>query len=285
MANDPFLIEAEELLGVLNDPDLRVIDCSWSVPEAGIDSLTVFESGHIPGAQYLDLERVSDETSPYANMLPSPEKFAAELARIGIGAGSTVVIYDGGYVSARIWWMFRTFTGLDVRILNGGWRRWKSIGAPVETGPSAAASAKVEPVTVRPATGVVGWQEVLAAIEGGTTHLLDARTPGRFSGKMSSGYPGVPGGHIPSARNVSWQDMIRQEGDFRFIEADQVVRLFKAAGYEEGATAIFTCGSGVTASILAFQAVRLGRVNWKLYDGSWHEWGQRADLPKVSEEE
>ena len=121
-----------------------------------------------------------------------------------------------------------------------------------------------------------------AAIESGDTPIVDARTPGRFTGELSSGYPGVAGGHMPGAVNIAWSQLIEQSGDFRFTSPDETRRLFAEAGVDLDRPVIATCGSGVTAAIIAFQLERLGKHDWRLYDASWHEWGQRDDLPKES---
>lgn len=279
--SDPYLVTPQWLEARLEDPALVVLDCSWFVPEAGSTGRDMFAAGHIPGARFIDLDAVSDATSPYVNMLCTPEVFTAEARALGVSAESTVIIYDAVYVSARLWWMFKTFGHQNVRILDGGLRRWKAEGRPLQTGP-AAPVAPGDFTATAPRDSVVGWQDVLAASAGDGPQLVDARTPGRFTGEMSSGYPGVDGGHIPGAVNVSWQDLMAQSGDFAFTAPQEAAALFAAAGVDLDRPVIATCGSGVTACIIAFQLERLGKRDWKIYDGSWHEWGQRADLPKVS---
>lgn len=279
--NDPHLVDPDWLAMNLANPDVVVLDCSWFVPEAGTTGRDAFEAGHIPGARFIDLDAVSDLSSPHVNMLCSPEQFAAEVGALGVGNDSLVVIYDAVYVSARLWWMFRTFGHEKVRILDGGLRRWKAEGRPLETGP-AAPVAPVRFTALAAADSVVDWAEVLQAVNTGARQLLDARTPARFTGEMSSGYPGIPGGHMPGAINVSWQDLMAQSGNFTFKSPDEAEALFKAAGVDLDRPIIATCGSGVTACIIAFQLERLGRHDWKIYDASWHQWGQREDLPKVS---
>jgi thiosulfate/3-mercaptopyruvate sulfurtransferase len=177
--------------------------------------------------------------------------------------------------------MFRLFGHDRVRILDGGYRRWLAEDRAVDTGASAAAEPAVFTAS-KPKDQVAGWQDVLQAIETGDRLLVDARTPGRFTGEMSSGYPGVAGGHMPGAINVSWNVLIDQSAPFRFATPDVARHQFEAAGVDLSRPVISTCGSGVTASIIAFQLERLGKHDWHIYDASWHEWGQRDDLPKES---
>lgn len=278
---DEFLVEPQWLQERLGDPGVVVIDCSWYIPEAGKSARAEFADGHIPGARFFDLDEASDKDSPYVNMLPSPERFAAVAGVLGIGNKTMVVVYDSSYVSARVWWMFRYFGHDKVRVLNGGWKRWKAEGRPVETGEApAAAPARFESGT---ASGTVaGWQAVLGAISDGSAAIADARTKERFTGELPSGYPGVAGGHMPGAINVPWGKMIPQSGDFTFLDPTQARQILTDNGVDLERPVIVTCGSGVTAAILAFQLARMGKTDVALYDGSWHEWGQRPDLPKES---
>jgi thiosulfate/3-mercaptopyruvate sulfurtransferase len=131
-----------------------------------------------------------------------------------------------------------------------------------------------------PSGGVATWSEVLDALSSGTAAVADARTKERFTGELPSGYPGVAGGHMPGAINVPWGRMIPQSGDFTFVSPQRAEAIFREAGVDIDRPVIATCGSGVTAAILAFQLARIGKTDWTLYDGSWHEWGQRDDLPK-----
>lgn len=278
---DPYLVEPEWLADHLSDPNIVILDVSWFVPEAGKSGREEFEKVHIANARYVDLNDISDMTSPYVNMLPTAEQFGKVIGSIGISNDTQVVIYDGSYVSARVWWMFRLFGHDKVAILNGGLRRWQAEGRPVETGPAAPAKSATF-VARAPAGQVVGWQTVLDAIGTQDHAILDARTPGRFTGEMSSGYPGVAGGHMPTAINVSWVDLIEQSGEFGFVSPEQAKAKFEAAGVDLDKPVIATCGSGVTACIIAFQLERLGKHDWRVYDASWHEWGQRDDLPKES---
>lgn len=278
---DKFLVEPQWLEGQLGQGDLVCLDCSWYIPEAGKSALAEFEQGHIPGAQFFDLDAASDPTSAYVNMLPSAAQFAAVASSLGISANTRVVIYDSSYVSARVWWMFRHFGHDTVAVLNGGWKRWHAEARPIETGPAT----KVQPVVfdARPkAHGVADWVAVQAALGNGGASVVDARTRERFTGELPSGYPGVAGGHMPGAVNVPWSGLLPQSGAFTFADPEAARAVLTDAGVDLEKPVIATCGSGVTAAILLFQMARIGKTDVTLYDGSWHEWGQRDDLPKES---
>ncbi len=272
-----WLIETDEL-AALSGGDVVVLDCSWYVPDAGRSGHDDFRAGHIPGARFIDLNAVSDPDSPYVNMLPSPEIFAREVGALGIGAETEVVLYDAGYVSARLWWMFRTFGHDRVRILNGGWRKWLAEGRAVETGDFAAAPPRAFPARLREGR-VVALPEMRRLVADGAS-IIDARTAARFDGHEGSGYPGVASGYMPGAINTPWALFYEPAPSHRFVSPARAAEIFAANGVDLSGEVITTCGSGVTASILGFMLEAIGHSDWRLYDGSWHEWGQQADTPK-----
>ncbi|SFC62422.1 sulfurtransferase [Tropicimonas isoalkanivorans] len=275
---DAYLVEPDWLATELGSADLVVLDCSWYIPEAKKNARKEFEAGHIPGARFFDLDAASDQDTQIVNMLPPSALFEAVARDLGIGADTRVVIYDSSYVSARVWWMFRHFGHGNVAVLNGGIKRWQAVGRPIETGPAE----RPEPgsfIATAASGDVAAWTDVRAALGDGSAVVLDARTRERFTGELPSGYPGVAGGHMPGAVNLPWGKLLPQLGDHTFLSPEDARVLFDEHGLD-GRPVIVTCGSGVTAAILLFQLARIGRSDVTLYDGSWHEWGQRDDLPK-----
>ncbi|MBL8669086.1 MAG: sulfurtransferase, partial [Alphaproteobacteria bacterium] len=263
----------------LGDPSLRILDCSWYLPEQARDARAEFEAAHIPGAAFFDLDDIRDKASPFANMLPGPDEFAAKVGALGIANDTPVVIYDSSYVSARVWWMFRIMGHDDVRILDGGWGLWKSEARPVAAGPARHAPRKFS-ARLRPDL-LAGLDDVRAAARTRSAQLVDARTAQRFTAEQPSGYPGIPGGHIPGSRNIPWSTL--QDSRTRaYLPLDQLSRAFAAAGIDVDKPVIATCGSGVTACMLALSLHRMGKDRWRVYDGSWHEWAQQPDTPKAT---
>jgi thiosulfate/3-mercaptopyruvate sulfurtransferase len=272
------LVSTEWLAEHLEAPNQRIVDCSWFLPELKHDGYADYLQQHIPGAAFFSIEDISDHGSPYAHMLPSAEKFAQKVGGLGIDNDTRVVVYDANYVSARVWWMFCVFGHDNVVVLEGGFNRWMDENRPLEGG-SVSVAAKSFRAQKRPEL-VADWKEVLENVSSKRAQLLDVRTAKRFRGELPTGYPGVPTGQIPGSMNLPW-DQIMDPTTKDFVPNAFVYQLLLAAGADPRAPVITTCGSGVTACIAALALHRLGRRDWKVYDGSWNEWAQRPEVPKV----
>lgn len=279
-----WLIETDTLANLLtSEPaaDRVVLDCSWYLPDAGKDAIHDFRAGHIPGARFIDLTDISDPESPYVNMLPTAEVFASVVGALGIGATTQVIIYDAGYVSARVWWMFRAFGHPNVKILNGGWRKWRAGGLAVETGDPVPPIPRTFPAE-RTGAGVANLADMRQIVDHGGAVIIDARTAARFDGQEGSGYPGVASGFMPGAINTPWALFFEPAPSHRFVSPARAAQIFAERGVALSGPIVTTCGSGVTASILGFMLEAICHTDWRLYDGSWHEWGQQPDTPKLT---
>jgi thiosulfate/3-mercaptopyruvate sulfurtransferase len=272
------LVSTQWLSDNLHAANQLIVDCSWYLPELQRDPDAEYRAQHLPGAVRFDIEDIADHGSPYAHMLPSAETFAEKVGWLGIDNQTRVVVYDTNYVSARVWWMLRVFGHDNVVVLDGGLTQWLAEGRPVESG-EARATPRTFVARKRPEL-VADWREVLDSVSSPRAQLVDARAPKRYSGEIPTGYPGIAGGHMPNSLNLPW-DSIQDPNTKRFLSGDELRQRFAAASVDIDRPIITTCGSGVTACILALSLHRLGKADWKVYDGSWHEWAQLPDVPKV----
>lgn len=277
MSDDPrTLVSTEWLSAHLNDPDLRIIDASYYLPEMGRDAKAEYDASHIPGARFFDIDEICDQRSSLPHMAPPPEKFISRMRAMGIGDGHQVVVYDGaGIFSApRVWWLFRLMGKTDVAVLDGGFPKWQSENRPVEDMPPVMRdrhmTASRQNYLVRDVT------QVAAAAKLGDHEIVDARSPGRFRGEEPEPREGLRPGHIPGSRNVHYRTLLNDDGTLKSPEDSRAV--FEAAGVDLAKPIITTCGSGVTAAILFLALERMGRDRVSLYDGSWAEWGMYNDL-------
>ncbi|MEH7829591.1 3-mercaptopyruvate sulfurtransferase [Gemmobacter denitrificans] len=260
----------------LKDPDLRVLDASWYLPDMGRDAKAEYAAGHIPGARFFDIDEISDQRSSLPHMAPPVEKFISRMRAMGVGDGHQVVVYDGMglFSAARVWWLFRLMGKTDIAVLDGGLPKWKAEGRELE---DMAPILRDRHITVsRQAALVKDVTQVAHASKLGEAQIIDARSAPRFRGEVPEPRPGLRSGHIPGSKNVPFTDLLQPDGTMKDLAALRAV--FTAAGVDLAKPAITSCGSGVTAAVLALALERIGHRNWSLYDGSWAEWGMYDDL-------
>jgi len=277
----PSLVSTEWLAQRLGSPDLVLLDGSFFLPAQGRDARAEYADAHIPDARFFDIDRIADPASGLPHMLPSPEQFAAAAAALGVDDRSHVIVYDGNcfMASARVWWTFRVFGHDRVSVLDGGIERWRMQGRPL-TGASVLPSPGRFAAGYRPGL-VCGLGRMRELAGSGAVQILDARSAGRFRGSEPEPRPGVRGGHIPGSLNLPHRSLVDE--DSRCFKADdELARLFRAAGIAAREPVVTTCGSGVTAAILALGLYRLGNAGVAVYDGSWTEWGGLPDMPVVA---
>jgi thiosulfate/3-mercaptopyruvate sulfurtransferase len=271
------IITTDWLTAHLGDPDLRVLDGTWHMPQLKRDPRAEFAQAHIPGAVFFDIDAIADHGTSLPHMLPSAAEFAAAVGALGIGSGDRVVVYDvrGVISAARVWWTFRAFGHDAIAVLDGGLRKWQAEGRPVEAGqPKPAARA----FTARPRPELVRDVEAMRAnVSSRGAQVLDARSRGRFAGTEPEPRAGLRGGHIPGSLNLPYETLYRPDGTLK--PPDEIRAAVTASGIDLGRPIVTTCGSGVTASVLALALHQLGRPDVAVYDGSWSEWGGRADTP------
>jgi len=237
-----------------------------------------YEQKHIPGAVFFDIDAIADKANPLPHMLPDAATFAAAVGELGIGNDSRVVVYDahGMMSAARAWWSFRVFGHEDVAVLDGGLPKWLAEGRPVEAGTVRPArrsfAARLDASQVR------DKQAIRANIRERREQVVDARAAGRFSGREPEVWPGRRPGHIPGSLNLPFTDLLDPQSK-TFLPAEAIAERFRAAGTDLARPVVTSCGSGVTAAVLAFALHLIGHRPVALYDGSWAEWGLPGDTP------
>ena len=264
------------------DSAVRVLDGSWHLPPLGRDPAAEFLEAHIPGAAFFDIDGICDPDSSLPHMLPSPEHFGRSVSALGVGNDSHVVVYDsvGLYSAARVWWMFRVFGHERISILAGGLPRWQVEGHSVESGKPAIAPAQFKAAR-RDDSLVRSFEQVRATLGTGGAQIVDARAATRFTGEDPGPRPDLPRGHIPGSRNVPFNAVL-DDDDATLGNPAAIRRAFADAGVDPAQPVIATCGSGITACTLALALAAIGAEEVAVYDGSWSDWGSRADAPVES---
>ena len=275
-SDDRLLVSTEWLAEHLDAPDVRVLDASWWLPDAGRDAKAEYAQAHIPGAQFFDIDEISDSRSELPHMAPPQEKFVSRVRAMGIGDAHRVVVYDAAvlFSAARVWWLFRLFGHHDVAVLDGGLLKWLAEGRPTED--MAPLPRDRHFVARRNAMLVKDVTQVAAALKLGREQIVDARSAPRFAGEQPEPRPGLRAGHIPGARNVPYNSLLNADGTMK--DADALRAVFEAAGVDLSRPVISSCGSGVTACVVDLALERVGHKQHAVYDGSWAEWGAYPDL-------
>jgi thiosulfate/3-mercaptopyruvate sulfurtransferase len=271
------LVSTGWLADHLKDPDLRILDASWYLPDMARDALGEYHSAHIPGARFFDIDEVSDHRSELPHMVPPVEKFMSRMRKLGVGDGHQIVAYDGAglFSAARVWWLFRLMGKTDIAVLDGGFPKWQAEGRTIEDLPPIVRDRHM--TVTRQNQMVKDVTQVASASKLGDYVIVDARAPERFRGDAPEPREGLRSGHIPNARNVFYRDLLAPDGTLK--SNDAMAEVFCKAGVDLSKPAILSCGSGVTASVLALAMERMGKFDHAIYDGSWSEWGTFHDLP------
>jgi thiosulfate/3-mercaptopyruvate sulfurtransferase len=277
--DDP-LVSTDWLAARLDDPKVKIIDATFKLP--GVLPLPVddYLAAHLPGAVFFDVDHIADRNDQRPHMFPTAEQFARDVGALGISSGDTVVAYDGGgWVAApRVWWMFLAFGHPNVKVLDGGLKKWLREGRPTHSGQVVPKpgkfQAKFDPGFVR------SRQQLVGNLETHTEQVIDARPRPRFEGSVPEPRPGLRSGHIPGSRSVPYAELFdATTGAMKSL--DDLRQAFKSAGVDIAKPIVTTCGSGVSALVVTLALYRLGVRGSALYDGSWSEWGL-LDGPPVS---
>ncbi len=275
-----YIVETDWLAEHLEAPDLVLLDGSLHLPTSGRNAKAEYAQKHIPGAIFFDIDDIADETNPLPHMLPTTAKFASRMKRMGIGDGMRVVAYDseGLYSAARVWWMFRAMGHEDVAVLNGGLKQWEAEGRPVTDEPPPPRSERH--FTPRFNSALVrDMTDVKSVLANGAEQVVDARAAGRFRGEAPEPRAGLRAGHMLGAHNVPFTSLLQSDG--RIKPTEELRLIFQGAGVDPMKPTTTTCGSGVTAGVLALALALIGNADVAVYDGSWSEWGLETSDTEV----
>lgn len=271
------LVSTAWLNANLKDPDLRILDASWYLPTDPRDPKAEFDTAHIPGARFFDIEEISDHRSNLPHMVPPVEKFLSRIRALGVGDGHQIVVYDGAglFSAARVWWLFKLMGHDDIAVLDGGLPKWTSEGRPVTDEPPVIRDrhmfARTRDEMVKDVTEVSRASKLMDHV------IIDARAADRFKGEAAEPRPGMRAGHIPNSRNVPFTTLLNADKTMK--DPAELKAIFEAAGVDLSKPAITSCGSGVTAAVLCLAMERFGKTDHALYDGSWTEWGAFPTVP------
>ncbi len=279
-ANPQALVSTEWLADNLNTDGVRIVDASYFIPGGKRNAKEEYAAKHIPGAVWFNIDDICLPGSDLPHMFPSAEDFSAAVGALGIGDGDKVVVYDlngGGLAAARVWFTFRVFGADDVAMLNGSLPKWLAEGRP--TTDEAPAPAPATFSGTKNEAMVRDIEQMLANVDSRAEQVVDARAKERYEGTAPEPREGSRKGHIPGSLSLPFNHLFDKDRDFVMRDADEIAAAIADAGLDLNGPITATCGSGVTASMLAFGFYLIGKTDVAVYDGSWSEWGMRPDTP------
>src|SRR6201997_4140073 len=243
--NDP-LVSTEWLAAHINDANVKIVDATFKLPGVLPLPKDDYLASHLPGAVYFDVDAVSDHSNPLPHMFPSAEQFGRDVGNLGIGNADTVVVYDsGGWVAApRAWWMFLSYGHDNIRVLNGGLKKWRAEGRPVQGG-----EIKPKPASFKAtfdARRVRSMQQMVDNVASKAEQVIDARAAARFEGTAPEPRPGIRSGHIPGSRSLPFDQLVDPKTKIA-LPAEQIEARLRSAGLTPDQRIVTSCGSRVTA--------------------------------------
>lgn len=267
----PNFITQDEALDLIDKNNISFIDGSWYLPAHNRDAKQEYDIARIPNAIYFDIDAIADPDTDLPHMLPHPDTFSEVAGILGISDDKTLIVYDGlGLFSApRVWWTLKIMGAYDVRILEGGFDKWRKEGLPVERGKPQKQQQAIFKSRFT-SKKVASIQTVEQAMSSENTTIIDARPAARFNGEVAEPREGLRSGHIPNSKSLPASEFVKNG---KLLDKEELQAIFKTVGIDEKTKVITTCGSGVTAAILSLALNEIGNENYQLFDGSWAQWG------------
>lgn len=282
-SNSQSLVSTQWAADHLSAPDVRMVDCTYFLPNQDRNAREEYDAQHIDGAVFFDIDDVKDPENPLPHMYPPAHIFSSKVRKLGLGDGNRIICYDangGGMAAARVWWMFRTFGHSDVAVMDGGLPKWLAEGRPVTDTP---VTPQERHFTARENNMMVrSVDQVLRNLDSQRETVIDVRAAGRYAGTAPEPRPGSRAGHMPGALNLPYGDLFDPDNNFTMRSADEIKALVDKAGVDLSRPLVTSCGSGVTACYAALALHLIGKEDVAIYDGSWSEWGTREDTPVVT---
>lgn len=281
----PPLISATDAMEMVTTgtESIKFVDASWFLDKSR-DPKAEHITERIRGAVHFDIDSICQQGVSLPHMLPDPEFFARKMSDLGVSNHDSIIVYESGdcFGAPRVWWTFRAFSHLKVSVLDGGLRAWKAVDGPLESGAPSPASDITYSTPALNTDIVASKEDVIRAMRTGIAQIADARSSGRFYGTAPEPRPGLASGHVPGSLNIPFTTVLDTADASRLKPVHELQEVFAEAGVVPGARVIATCGSGVTASVLALARHVAGEEvsRTAVYDGSWSEWGADDSLPK-----
>ena len=272
------LVSCEWLEQNLDAENQVILDATFFLPRQQRNAQAEYQQ-HIPGALFFDIDKIADLENPLPHTLPNAEQFADAVGKMGIDNNTLVQIYDNNhfFAAARVWWMFRVFGHDSVRIVDGGLARWLKSGFPIDSEQPSPIKKTFDP-RYRPEL-FFNLRQMVYVQQTGAHQILDARSADSFFGQRPIPGSDLQPGHIPNSINIPYVSLTDCEQQ-TLLSSQQLLILFENASLDLSKPLLTTCGSGVSAAVLALALYQIGLTEIPVYDGSWAEWGRQIDTPK-----
>ena len=278
--NNTLFIEPKTLKNKCDKPNIKILDATFFLPDSGLNAEEEYKKKHIPNSVFFDVNKIADPNNPLPHMIPSKEVFSLMMRNLGVNNHDEIIIYDNSPLlsSARAWFLFRYFGHENIFILNGGLKNWGKNGGEITNKKTIVSTGDFQSKTEKKSL-VVGLTEMISFSNKNSKLILDARSHKRFTGEAEEPRPGLLSGHIPNSKSLPSSELVTNDGFLKSIE--ELEKIFSNNNFNKSERIIATCGSGVSACVIAVALHCLGRKDVPIYDGSWTEWASSGQKIKT----